>query len=367
MFVPSTLDDITPDWLSGVLSASGAMPDGSVSEVALKAEPRLDELRVGIVAEYDGPVPLTLPRFYTLRCSLLRPALLQADWMREETNFCRLVAPRIHTALANPPVPMVYGSGYERQSGRGFILNQDVTHTHTTLSGPLPPTLAFMRQAVDALAAFHAYWWDHQDLGELCEPPNSREEESYTGQLVNLMPEFLDAIAEVTPISFRHLLMQAIEDRIALIPRILSGSNWSVRNSAPLASRFAYPLNDQTHGMLLTYWAYWTVSAPAHDLCCLIGCSLPAEQRRRQETYLVRRYWQGLIAGGVKGYSWRQCWFDYGLYMASVVFTPVWRWISGYPTQAWWPLLLLVLEAYQDLRRPSAHYAGMLPSPVHST
>lgn len=47
------------------------------------------------------------------------------------------------------------------------------------------------------------------------------------------------------------------------------------------------------------------------DVSYFLGTSLTIEDRRRYERELVQRYHDELLAAGVRGYSWGQCWDDY--------------------------------------------------------
>ena len=58
-------------------------------------------------------------------------------------------------------------------------------------------------------------------------------------------------------------------------------------------------------------WQTVSVALPARDLGYFIGTSLPMEQRRAQETHLVRTYYEALHAQGVQGYSFDRCATDY--------------------------------------------------------
>ncbi len=59
--------------------------------------------------------------------------------------------------------------------------------------------------------------------------------------------------------------------------------------------------------------------APAFaDIAYFIGGSLPTEVRRAHEQDLLKRYWEGLRAGGVNSYSFEQLLQDYRLYFSLV-------------------------------------------------
>jgi hypothetical protein len=47
------------------------------------------------------------------------------------------------------------------------------------------------------------------------------------------------------------------------------------------------------------------------DVAYFIGAGLLEDDRRECERDLVRRYHDGLIAVGIEGYDWDQCWIDH--------------------------------------------------------
>src|SRR5262249_47710369 len=53
---------------------------------------------------------------------------------------------------------------------------------------------------------------------------------------------------------------------------------------------------------------------PAFDAAYFLGAGLDVEDRRRNESALLRRYHQALVARGVTGYGWDDLWLDYRRY-----------------------------------------------------
>jgi hypothetical protein len=58
-------------------------------------------------------------------------------------------------------------------------------------------------------------------------------------------------------------------------------------------------------------WQTCAHGAGLSDVAYFIGAGLTAEDRRTCESKLVRRYHDGLVAAGVSGYEWEQCWTDH--------------------------------------------------------
>ena len=58
-------------------------------------------------------------------------------------------------------------------------------------------------------------------------------------------------------------------------------------------------------------WQSMVLQSPLSDLAYFMGASLLPEVRRPVERELVREYHAGLLAHGVRGYDFAQCWDDY--------------------------------------------------------
>jgi aminoglycoside phosphotransferase (APT) family kinase protein len=58
-------------------------------------------------------------------------------------------------------------------------------------------------------------------------------------------------------------------------------------------------------------WQSLVLGSPLSDVAYFLGASLLPERRRPVERELVRAYYDALLARGVRGYPWEQCWTDY--------------------------------------------------------
>lgn len=58
-------------------------------------------------------------------------------------------------------------------------------------------------------------------------------------------------------------------------------------------------------------WQTIGLGSPVRDLAYFLGNSLSIEDRRANEQALVRRYHEAILAYGVGGYDFDQCWLDY--------------------------------------------------------
>jgi hypothetical protein len=68
------------------------------------------------------------------------------------------------------------------------------------------------------------------------------------------------------------------------------------------------------------------------------------------EQTLLRRYHAALVAGGVEGYSWTDCWRDDRFAVIRELFVPVWQWSNGMGAGIWWSNREKIWMAFADLR-----------------
>ena len=141
---------------------------------------------------------------------------------------------------------------------------------------------------------------------------------------------------------------------LAALPRLFErhaqGRNLTLAHGDAHLGNFLFPKDAAGGVAYILDWQFWHPTIGGTDLAFLMATEWPVETRRRVEQPLLRRYYQGLLAGGVRGYPWETCWDDYRLSVMLVsIFIPVWQWaLFG------WELNRAALEgsmtAFEDLR-----------------
>ncbi len=74
------------------------------------------------------------------------------------------------------------------------------------------------------------------------------------------------------------------------------------------------------------------------------------EQRSEggREERLLRRYHAGLLAHGVRGYSWEDLLGDYRLMLTILLLYPMWDATNGSRRSYWWPKMQRFAAAFCD-------------------
>ena len=70
-------------------------------------------------------------------------------------------------------------------------------------------------------------------------------------------------------------------------------------------------------------WQGFGKGCALSDVSFIVGNALTADDRRANEERIVRGYHAALVAGGVDGYAWDECWDEYGRSLLSALMTTI--------------------------------------------
>ena len=151
MLSPSNISD---SWLSEQLVNAG-LPSGTrVATVREKSRAESENSSTyNLEIEYSADPEKRAPKDLFLKTS--------GPDNNREVEFYSVIAP----AMSDQPVPRCYYAEYDEETRHSSLLLEDLSQTHRTWDYPIPPTREEAESMVDTLAAIHAFWWDHRDLG----------------------------------------------------------------------------------------------------------------------------------------------------------------------------------------------------------
>jgi aminoglycoside phosphotransferase (APT) family kinase protein len=211
-----------------------------------------------------------------------------------------------------------HGAG---DDARLLLLIEDLGATGHTLVGA-EISAAQLDGAIDALVALHARFWDAIPPAYL-DP--ARAQPSVTQSAQAWPPELIARHAAAARVAAAEFLVAhgaALEpgDR-ALLDEILAA--WEPQLAARVAGARALTLihaDFHFFGNVLFAsgdprpriidWSELKPGLGPHDVAYgLIGA--PSDDRATRDAALLRRYWDGLAAAGVDGYSWELCRWDH--------------------------------------------------------
>lgn len=364
-------EQATPAWLTNVLRKAGVLPTGSVLAVDLQPTGVFNSATRRLHLTYTKNAPETAPHALILKCSNGTAWGYQAN--REEVRFYQLIA-----TLPNYPSLMVpcYGANYDPDSEASYLLLLDLSSTHSV---PVPrdqqiaiengenvPAEIYIERAIDTLATFHAYWWEHALLGSE-RIPISYDDDNFR----NFHQRRRDAVAWVLK-NEAEVLSPTIQTMCAetsahferwwttyLRPRMEAKSRITLIHGD---AYFANMLSPRESVRGETYLIDWQSAEPhigAFDLVNLCATFWTREQRNagQREQRLLQRYLAQLQAHGVQNYSWEKLLLDYRLALIEWLLITVQDARNGSKRSYWLPKIQCMSAAFEDW-----HCADLLAS-----
>jgi hypothetical protein len=158
----TSLDLASAEWLTAVLRSAGAIGQAEVTAVQRRANAAFNSAIAHLELRYSAGAPADAPSRVLLK--------LNAD----HDGACEVGFYRLAASLPQrlPMLVRCYAAEYDPQTGASLCLLQDLSETHAApvtreelLALEGVPSEIQLDQIVDALARFHAYWWEHPQLG----------------------------------------------------------------------------------------------------------------------------------------------------------------------------------------------------------
>ena len=299
--LPSSIAELTPDWLTDALRPSGALgAGGRVTAV------RADDIGTGVgVFGIIARLHLTLegapddaPRCLIAKLPTDAEANNQVGQVlrlyEREGRFYREVADGVPFRT-----PRCYLSAMEPAEGRFAILMEDLGHLEPgdQLAGITP---ARAGSVLDALAAFHAAWWESPRLDALDWVP-IQNDPIYVAAVPPIVTAGVAALAHFDgelPKGSLALARKADAGFVELTHRCAARPHTLVHGDARLDNLFFAPGSDE---FALIDWQLSLRNRGVYDLVWLLATSMNVEDQDVHALDLVRRYHAALAANGV---SW---------------------------------------------------------------
>ncbi len=353
-------DPVTAVWLTAALRDAGALPHGDVISVAERPNATaFNSIITHLTLTYSSAAPADAPT------RLLLKRNLSAAWAIEdaarEVTFYRTIMP---FADHLPMLVHCYGAAFDAERGTSYLLLDDLSETHTTpisrervLALDGIPSEEHIQGAIDALARFHAYWWEHPLLGQEALPVHGwyRDRAAHDGFIRDAAADwerFIVAEGASFPDDLRVLYETALAglaglwDRY-LADRVVDRRNLTLSNGDSYFAQFLCP-NDPAGTTYLIDFQSPKADFAALDLVYLFATFWTPAQRQRREPALLRRYHRAIQAHGVS-YGWDELLVDYRLMVIYMLFFPLWDYVNGSRRAYWWPKMYCLTGAFQDL------------------
>lgn len=354
-------DPVTSEWLTLALRGAGALPIGEVVAVEARADSAFNSAAAHLTITYSDDAPADAPRALFLKRNL--PIGWAIESGRDEVAFYQAMARR-HDQL--PMLLPCYAALVNEPRGASTLLMPDVSATHAPpllrddqVAGRSIPSAMTLDQAIDALAGFHAAWWERPELGGAFPIiPWYRDAEHFAAHVERRQREwerFVAAEGGWLPADLRALCEQALTRfprlwQDGLGERIAGGRGLTLTHGDCYLTQFLCPRPGITAPTYLVDFQSAGADLPGADLVHMFAFWWTRDQRREgdREWRALRRYHASLLAGGVRDYGWDDLLADYRLALTIMLFYPIWDATNGSARSYWRPKLQNIAAAYQD-------------------
>jgi aminoglycoside/choline kinase family phosphotransferase len=202
--------------------------------------------------------------------------------------------------------PHVHYSDIDVATASFILLLEDLTPAEPgdQLKGCSPEQATL---AIDELVKLHAPRWDDPELADL--DWLHRDPEANRTFLLGLLPGLWAGFQDRYSDQLGPDVREAGGDLFARLERYLSADTtpWTVTHGDYRLDNLLFT----DDGVAVVDWQTCAHGPAITDVAYFIGGGLRSDIRLAHEDRLVRRYQAGLVAAGVKGYDWEQCWCAY--------------------------------------------------------
>jgi len=347
------LEQATPEWLTSILTENGFLAEGKVSSV--KKEATL-------------PGAGNASNFFSLKVEYaegslgyLPSSIIMKMQRREFYDVTHKEMDFYEDAMEQrSPLPILtcYGTEKSPATKQGYLLLEDLTHTHhpihavSSLSQEEAEEAAerAVIEAIEALAKVHAYGWNHQRFeGSVAETFSEEGMRNVYRPLEEQYPPFVNAAGD--RLSERR---REIYDRVmARLPEVL-GRRYSSTKRLTIChgdchlGNFLFPNETERGRCILLDWQNVTIGWGVADLSYMIALNMSSEERRAAEMPILKLYLEELQKKDID-YTWEDLQTDYRICIISNLLTPVWQHSAGVASSTWRGNLERGFAAFEDL------------------
>ena len=317
--VITNLEQVTPAWLTSVLTKSGAISDGSVDSFELDTGQGNWSESGSVKVTYSQDAKGSLPIKLFLK-------MVETDLGDGESFTASEVTyyTRDYLDVNNAPLLRCYDAEHSDELSRYHILLDDVSETHVP-SDEKEPTLAYGLALADGLSILHARWWGEDLLAEAGASMHSASHiERFVGlsargaeQILRHLPhelksEWQNSLREIFA-EFTQIIIKRTDDPngFTLIHADVGAKNVLVPKQG---DRPVYIIDRQPFNWSLTVWL------GVYDIAYAIVLDWNVETRRQHEIAILKNYYERLMENGVQNYSWEQLYRDYKLCVVMCVY-----------------------------------------------
>lgn len=323
---PKTIEDIRAPWLTDVLRGAGILRRATVRAVDVHAIGQgvgflSGRARVTISydqAEEGAPATVVVKLPASIKEGMDFAEATHA--YEREIRFYREVAPR--TPIR---VPRMFATIME-PADNVFILVMEDLKGLTAGDQVIGMSRAQVLAAVRTIAPLHALWWNGDQRQALPWVPSVEQQLkmlSLTPEAIRTAwPHFLESFGDSLPPGGRALGERIVQHLEGILAAFVKGKRTLVHFDYRADNLFIDDLTRKAP-IVVVDWQLTMWGLGAYDVARLAGGSIPPAERGGHHEEIVECWHQGLMAGGVTGYSHEEAWHDYRLSAIVALLNPV--------------------------------------------
>ena len=310
--IPSSLEDLTPEWMTDALRQHGI--DTEVSSVihepiseAAGANGITVRLKV-LYASGSNPGPPSMIIKLPASAPAVKQVGIRQQFYQNEIHFYDEFSDRLEVKI-----PKRYYSGIDEQTELFALLLEDMA---PAVSGNdfTGCTYEEALLIVGEIAKLHAQWWNNPELDTIPWLPTGEPNVDFAhtrfretvlpGVMSNFGHAFSPKVKSVVEAYCKNF--STIVDMISSIPNTLTHSDYRLVNLLIGGS-------PSPETITVVDWQRVAKAKGLVDIAFFTVLSLSPERRRKWESFLVGSYHEQLLKLGVTSYSLKQCIEDYRL------------------------------------------------------
>ena len=341
---PHHPDDVTPQWLSARLQSKGLLNTGKIVSIDSRFLGGIYLAKSAILKIHydqektDGPQSLFI--------KISDPDEQFGDVSAGEIAFFRQHYP---TTL---PIIQCIDSFIDEESGKGCLLLEDISQTHTQHPWPLPPTMSQCKAIVLALAQVHSYWWNSPALESTNENSlHFNRQRRIADQLPSTVPSFVNYLGDRLTRNRKEIMYEVCRQLPRLLAkRICSTQSTTLIHGDPHFWNFMIPINSKTHRPIIIDWEEWNRGVCGYDLAYMIAYQWNQDRRDQHEIPLLHLYHEELIKRSVCDYCFNDLIDDYRLGCLRNFMIPAFQHAMGLEPSCWWQNLEQLYLSFDSLQ-----------------
>lgn len=346
----ASLADVTPLWLTAMLTQSGALQHGAVAAFEVARGRGNWSANARLTVTYTPDAQGALPQHLFLK--MVNADLDDEFFGASEVTYYT----RDYVDVPDAPLIRCYAGAYSDELRRYHLLLDDVSETHVE-AAEKAPSLAYGLALAEGLAALHARWWGADRLAEAHAPIHPPDHiRRFTQIAAPGLPYILEHFsASLKSHWSERLQMFFARHPQAMVARAENPEGFTLihgdvgQNNILIPRdgvRPLYILDRQPFDWSLTTWL------GVYDLAYALVLDWEVEARRQWEMPILRQYHASLRQRGITTYSWEQLFDDYRLCVAMGLYVAV-EYCRGEGgarrVDVWLPMLQRALTACDDL------------------